>query len=150
MESLKIVSFLRNWGDDLLFFVIFAVIFIYFLKEFKITNKNSWMILLGLTALGGLFAWRTWKRKKLLDSFREREKQLEALEKEYDELKEQSQITEAAYNKAWADLQQAKVDAGLAVMNADAELAERIEEIRKEYQDMTVEESIAKIEEALK
>jgi ABC-type nickel/cobalt efflux system permease component RcnA len=134
---------------DIIFVVLFLVLLFTFLKDFKMTSKRSWIILLSLTALGVLAIFQTWRRKKFLEQFREREKALEDLEKEYDKLKDQAKISEEAYLQAKADLERAKVEAGIAIMKANEELAEKIRQIESDYHNMTVEESIAKIKEAL-
>ena len=134
---------------DIIFVVLFLVLLFTFLKDFKMTSKRSWIILLSLTTLGVLAIFQTWRRKKFLEQFREREKALEDLEKEYDKLKDQAKISEEAYLQAKADLERAKVEAGIAIMKANEELAEKIRQIESDYHNMTVEESIAKIKEAL-
>ena len=134
---------------NIIFVVLFLVLLFTFLKDFKMTSKRSWIILLSLTALGVLAIFQTWRRKKFLEQFREREKALEDLEKEYDKLKDQAKISEEAYLQAKADLERSKVEAGIAIMKANEELAEKIRQIESDYHNMTVEESIAKIKEAL-
>lgn len=149
MNLFSILRFLRDFADDLIFIAIFVVVLFMFLKEFKLSSKNSWGVLLGFTALGGLFVFRAWRRKKLLEEFRQREKQLEELEKAYDDMKQKAKITEEAYKEAKAELQEAKVTAGLDLLKADQDLADKLEQIKRERQNMTAEESVAKIKEAL-
>jgi len=149
MNLFSILRFLRDHADDLIFMAIFLVVFFFFLKEFKLTSKNSWAVLLGFTAMGGLLIFRAWRRRKFLDEFRRREKLLEELEKEYDSLKAEAKITAAAYEQAKTELQRAKMDAGLSILAADADLRRNLEEIRRTHGTMTVEESLQKIEEAL-
>ncbi|RME01783.1 MAG: hypothetical protein D6814_00845 [Calditrichaeota bacterium] len=134
---------------DLLFIALFILLFVFFLADFKVTSRRSWMILLAMIGMGGVLVFRAWRRKKLLEEFERREKELEKLEKEYEELKNKAKITEEAYKKATEDLERAKVEAGLALMRLDKELAKKIEEIEKEYEHMSVDESIKKIKEAL-
>ena len=93
-------NFIRANSDYILFSAILLVVLFFFLKEFKVTSKNSWSVLIGLTALGGLFAYKTWQRKKLLDELEAREKALEEIEKRYAELKDKAKITEEAFKKA--------------------------------------------------
>jgi cell division protein FtsB len=135
---------------DIIFIVLFVVLLITFLKDFKFTSKRSWIMLLSLTAFGVLTIFRAWRRKKFLEQFKEREKVLKDLEKEYEKLKDEAKISEEAYLKAKADLERAKVEAGIAIMKANEELAEKIRKIESNYHNMTVDESIAKIKEALK
>lgn len=135
---------------DIIFIVLFLVLLFTFLKDFKLTSKRSWIMLLSLTAFAVLAIFQAWRRKKFLEQFKEREKALQDLEKEYEKLKDEAKISEEAYLKAKADLERAKVEAGIAIMKANEELAEKIKKIESEYHNMTVEESIAKIKEALK
>jgi len=147
------IKFINLFGflnfTDLVFIALFLVVFIFFLREFKMTSKKSWVVLLGLTALGGFFVLQAWRRKKLLEQFEEREKALKKVEEEYNNLKAQAKITEAAYQNAKNDLERAKVQTGLAIMKADAELAQQVSEIERDYQTMTVDESVARIKAAL-
>jgi len=136
--------------SDAIFFAIFILVFIFFLRDFNITSKRSWVVLLGLTALGGAFLWQAWRRNKLLEQLEEREKALDELAKVYEQLKKQAKITEEAYQKAMEDLGRAKVEAGLAIMRADATLAEEAAQIEREYQNLTMEQSLARIKAALK
>ena len=142
MNLLKIFSFLKNYGDDLAFIVIFLVVAFFFLKEFKITSKSSWGVLLGLTALGGLFTYRVWKRRKLLEELERREQALKELEKRYEELKANHLISEAAYNEAKSNLDRAKVDAATGVLKADEEHAQAVSEIERDYQNISGEDVI--------
>ncbi len=134
---------------DLVFIAIFLFVFIFFLREFKITSKKSWVVLLGLIGLGGFFFLQAWRRKKLLEQFKEREEALKKIEADYDRLKAQAKITEEAYTNAKSELERAKVQTGLAIMKADEELAQQVSEIEREYQSMTVDESVARIKAAL-
>lgn len=135
---------------DLIFIVLFLVLLFALLREFKITSKRSWIMLLSLTAFGVLTFLQAWRRKKFLEQFEEREKALKELEKEYEKLKDEAKISEEAYKKAKEELERAKTEAGIAIMKANEELAEALRKIESDYQNMTVEESIAKIKEALK
>ncbi len=141
-------SFLE-WGD-ILFIVIFIVVAIAFLREFRLTSKYSWVVLAGMVAFGGLFVFQAWRRKKMLEQFEKREKELRKLEEHYESLKRANAISAEAYERAKADLERTKVEAGLAILRADEELDERLKEIEAEYADLSVEESVAKIKEALR
>lgn len=134
---------------DLLFVGIAIFLFILFIADFKLTNKRSWLILLSVTALGGLTFWQIWRRKRLLKELEAREAQLDELKNKLDELKKEHKMSREAYQKALQDLEAARVEAGLAVMAADAELQEEMKKIELEYQNMTVEESLQRIKKAL-
>ncbi|HEX9653033.1 MAG TPA: hypothetical protein VGA99_04935 [bacterium] len=140
-----ILKFMRDYGDHLVFIVLFIVILFFFLREFKITSKNSWMVLLGFSALGGLFAFKAWQRKKLLEELKRREEALKQIEDRYEQLKNEHQLSQAAYEKAKAELDRAKVDAALAILRAQEEHAARAVEIENEYQNISADELIAKI-----
>ena len=134
---------------DLVFIAIFLFVLIFFLREFKITSKKSWVVLLGLIGLGGFFVLQAWRRKKLLEQFKEREDELKRVEDEYNKLKAQAKITEAAYKNAKDELDRAKVQTGLAIMKADEELAQQVSEIERDYQNITVDQSVERIKAAL-
>jgi biopolymer transport protein ExbB/TolQ len=145
MSLFGILSFVKNNGDYIAFSVIFLVVLFFFFKEFKITSKNSWGVLLGLTALGGFFAFKAYQRKKLLEQLEARERELEKIEQRYNDLKNKQQLSEAAYQKAKEDLERAKVDAALAILKADQEHAQRAVEIENEYQNISADDLIKKI-----
>lgn len=138
-----------NWLDIFLI-VVFLILLVAFLKEFKLTSSRSWIILLGFTSLGGLFAFQRWRRMKLLKQFEEREKVLKELEREYDEYREKGKITREAYEQAKDELEKAKINEALAVMQADEHLAQKREEIERDFNTMTTEELLARFREALK
>ncbi len=146
MDFLRIGPFTIT---DIIFIALFGVVFIFFLLDFRLTSKRSWLVLLGLTALGGVIISQAWRRKRLLEQLAEREEALEKLEGQYDELKKKAQISEAAYQQAKEELDRAKVQAGLAALRADEELAAAAAEIERDYQNMSVEESLRRIREAL-
>ncbi len=138
-------NFIRANSDYILFSAILLVVLILFLKEFKITSKNSWGVLIGMTALGSLFAYKAWQRKKLLEELEDREKALEEIEKRYTELKDKAQITEEAFQKAKNNLERAKVDAATAILRADEEHAARAAEIENEFKDKSADDLVADI-----
>lgn len=140
-----ILRFLRDYSDHLVFIAIFLVVIFFFLREFKITSRNSWAVLIGLSALGGLFFLKAWQRKKLLEELKRREEALKQIENRYEELKNQHQLSEAAYKKAKDELDRAKVDAALAILRAQEEHAAKAVEIENEYQNMSSDELIAKV-----
>lgn len=146
MNLLQLGSF--NWFDIFLI-IIFILLFIAFLRDFKLTRTRSWVVLLGLTSLGGLFLFQRWRRRQLLKQFEEREKMLKELEREYDNLRKKGEITEEAYKDAKEKLEHAKVNEGMAIMKADQRLEEQLEEIERDYSNMTIEKSVAKIKKAL-
>ncbi len=145
MSLFGILNFLKNNGDYIAFTAIFLVVLFFFLKEFKITSKNSWAVLLGLTALGGFFVFKAYQRKRLLAELEAREREMEKIEQRYNDLKNKQQLTEAAYKKAKEDLERAKVDAALAILKADQEHAARVVEIENEYQNISAEDLIKKV-----
>lgn len=119
--------------------VVFIVLIFLVLKDFKLTSKKSWGLLLGLTALGGIIAIRAIAKKRLLQELEERENKLEEIEKRYKEMKDNNQILEDDYNKLKSELEKVKQESYKAIMEADA----RIEAARKErdnYQNITKDE----------
>ena len=134
---------------DWIFLAVFVLIFVLFLLEFKVTSKQSWMMLLGFIALGTYLGFQSWRRKKLLQLLELREKELQKLEQEYKALKARGKLTEAAYQEAKAELERAKVDAGLAILRADERYRETVKAIEREYQNLGPEASLKKIREAL-
>lgn len=142
---IELWNFIRANSDYILFSAILLVVIILFLKEFKITSKSSWGVLVGLTALGGLFVYKSWQRKKLLDELKAREKALEEIEERYAELKEKAKMTEEAYQKAKRNLERAKVDAAISILRADEEHADRAAEIEREFENKSADELVSDI-----
>ncbi len=140
-----ILRFMRDYGEHLIFIALFAIVLFFFLREFKLGSKNSWAVLLGLSALGGLFIFKAYRRKKLLEELQRREDELKKIESRYEELKNQQQLSQAAYEKAKSELDRAKVDAALAILRAQEEHAARAVEIENEYQNISSDELVAKV-----
>lgn len=140
-----ILRFMKDYGDHLLFAILFVVVLFFFLREFKITSKNSWMVLIGMSALGGLFAFKAWQRKKLLEELKRREEALKQIENRYEELKNQNKLSQEAYKKVREELERAKVDAALGILRAQEEHAAKAIEIENEYQNISSEELLAKV-----
>lgn len=130
---------------DILFFILFLVLAVLFLSDFKMTKKKSWVSLLALTAFGGLLVSSIWRRKAFFKQLKEREEKLKEMEDRYKTLKEEAKITQAQYEQAVNNLDSALKQNALAVMKADERLAERTEEIEREYQDISSEELINNI-----
>ncbi len=142
------LNFLRL--EDLIFILLFLIVLIVFLSDFKLTSRKSWIYLLGLTAIGGLIAHQIWRRKRFFEELQKREQEIREMEKRYKDLKDQAKITEEQYEKAIADLENALKQKALAVMKADEELANKTEEIEKKYQDISSEELMNTIDNLIK
>ncbi|GEM_PF-1606470 len=137
MSAVKIFNYLKANGDSLLFLFVLLVVFYFFLKEFKITRKSSWGMLLGLTALGGIFACKMWKRNKLLEELKQREQALQDLDDRYRKLYSKHMITESAYQKVKSELEQARRDAALGILKADEAHAKTVAEIERKYANVS-------------
>lgn len=126
MELLSILK--RENIEITVIAVVFIVLIFLVLKDFKLTSKKSWGLLLGLTALGGVIAIRAIAKRRLLQELEERENQLEEIEERYNHMKDNNQILEDDYNKLKAELERVKQESRKAIMEADA----RIEAARRE------------------
>ena len=146
---MKFAAFFFQNPEVLLFGVLFLGLLVAMLLEFRLTSPRSWIILLAFSGLGGFVFWQSWRRKLLLKELEERERALKELARRYETLKEQARISEAAYQKALTELERTRKDAALEILNADKEYAGRVEEIRREYRNLTPEETAAKIRELL-
>lgn len=129
MELLSILK--RENIEITVIAVVFIVLIFFVLKDFKLTSKKSWGLLLGLTALGGVIAIRAIAKRRLLQELEERENQLEEIEECYNHMKDNNQILEDDYNKLKAELERVKQESRKAIMEADA----RIEAARKEREN---------------
>lgn len=137
-----VLDFISNSADHIIIIAIVVVLIILFVKDFDLSSRRSWGILLGLTALGGIFAIRAIRKHNLLKELARRERALKALEKEYHALKAQGKITEKKYNKAKEALERARVDAAKSVLSAEKTYKEELEKIEKEHEDISPEELI--------
>ncbi len=133
-----------------LFLGAFVVLLLLFLLDFKFTSRQSWIALAAFAVIGGFFALQARRRRRLLLLLEEREKALAELEKKYDRLKEEAKLSEEAWRAAKAELEAAKLETAKAILRADGELDAELTAIENEYAHLTVEESMAKIKEALR
>ncbi len=129
MELLSILK--RENIEIAVIAVVFIVLIFLVLKDFKLTSKKSWGLLLGLTALGGIIAIKAIAKRRLLQELEERENQLEEIEKRYSDMKDNNQILEDDYNKLKAELERVKQESRKAILEADA----RIEAARREREN---------------
>ncbi len=131
---------------DMVLIALCFIVFLAFAREFKITRLVA---LQGFIFSARFFMFQAWRRKRLLEQFEEREKILKLLDDEFLSLKAQAKITEEFYYRWNHEFEYAKVQAGLAIMKADADLIQSAVEIERDYKNMTVDESIVRIKEAL-
>ncbi len=136
MEILKIF---KGNIDLVVIGVVFIIVIFLVLKDFNMTSKKSWGLLLGLTALGGIIAFRAVTKYRLLKELEDRERKLEEIERNYEALRKDNKILDEDYNKLKGELDQVKKESYKAIMESDA----RIDAARKEsenYKDITREE----------
>ncbi|MBI5216278.1 MAG: hypothetical protein HY960_11045 [Ignavibacteriae bacterium] len=137
------ISVLRSLEVFDFFFILIGLgLIVWFIKDFKVTSKEGIFILLTLTSIGGYVGWRAWKRKRLLEELKEREDALKETEKNLQELLEQKKFAEQDYQQAKSELDAERVHMVNAVTQAEKEYAEKMEEIRNKYSNMTPEESV--------
>ncbi len=146
---MNLLTWIVQNPEIIVFGLLFLLVFWGMVLEFKLTSPRSWLVLLAFTALGGLAFWQSWRRKLLLKELAERERALTKMANRYRTLKEQARISEAAYNKAMAELERVRKDAFLEILNADAEYAKRLAEIRRSYRGLTAEETATRIRKLL-
>ncbi len=137
-----------SWSD-LGILAVVVIVFIMFLKDFDMTSKKSWVVLLGLTVVGGLTILRSWRHKQLLKELEAGEKAMKEMEGRYRDAEAQLQITTQAFDKARADMDRASKDHDAAMLEADRKLKEALEKIRNEYSNLTPEQLILKVKQQL-
>ena len=136
MELISIIK--RENIEIVVITIIFIVLILLVLKDFNLTSRKSWGILLGLTALGGVFAIRTIAKNRLLQELVERENRLKEIENRYNDMKGNNQILEDDYYKLKAELEKVKKESYKAIMEADARIESAYRE-RENPQDITYE-----------
>lgn len=146
---IKLWQFFNTNGDYFLIGVIFIVVLIFFFREFDLTSKRAWAMLLSLSALGAVMLYKAVRKNRLLDELRKRKKELEKLEQEYNELKERHEISEENYEKARKDLEAAKKKMLRDLVKADEEHEQRLKEIEKDFENKSADELMDMTEELL-
>ncbi len=146
---MNIIRFLISYWGQTVFFLVILFLLILFLVDFKITSRKFWFLLGGFIGFGGLVIFQRWRRKKLLAEIEEREKAIEQLKERLEKLRQEHRMSKEAYENTLAELEQAKLEAAKSVLAADSTLARKLQEIESRYQNLSVEESIRRIREAL-
>ncbi len=132
--------------ENILFFAVFAILFVLFLFDFKITSRRSWAILAGFTGLGIFFFWQAKRRAKIMERIKEREERIRDLEKLNAELEEKAQESGLAYDKIREETAKIKEAYLEALKTNDEEAREAIETIREEHADISTHDLVAEIE----
>ncbi|GEM_PF-2165325 len=117
-----------------------------FLRDFKLHQPRSWLMLFTILGLGGFVLFEKWRRDQLMKEFQERESILKSQEDELLKLKEASKITELAYQAALDSLAKEKLEAQRAVLALEAQLSKKVEERSMEYHNMSDEDVMSKFE----
>ena len=138
------MSFLNFFSlDNLGIMAVVVIVLIAFLKDFNMTSKRSWVVVIGLTVIGGVTIFQTWRRKQLLRGLEQKEKDLRRLEEDYARAREGQVITKAALDKANADLTRAQEE----LQQARARAGTVAETTRTTIQNMSSDQLIAWINE---
>lgn len=146
---IKIWQFINTNGDYLLIGAIFLVVLIFFFRDFDLTSKRAWAMLLSLSALGAVMLYKAIRKNRLLEELRKRRKELENLEEEYRQLKKQHEISEENYEKARDELETAKKKMLKDLIKAEEEHEERLKEIEKDFENKSADELMNMTEELL-
>jgi len=146
---IKFISFFNNYGELVAMAAILAVVLYFCLRDFNAFSKRSWVLLIGVTFLGGFLLFRGWKRRRLRKELLEREDKLKEMEKRYKALREQNKIAEENYQDALIKLEEAKKVAAMKILAADEEYERRIKELEKEYANMNSQELVDRIDQIL-
>jgi len=146
------ISFLPSWLTipNLVFGLLLLFLFGVILSDFKVTSRQSWMLLLGLGLLGGWFVFRTLRVQALLKELEEREKKLKELEKKYNRLYANHEITEQAYQEALSALAKAKRKLAESITSADTELQKKLQRINKDTKNPTVDDTLKDLNEVIR
>jgi cell division protein FtsL len=142
-------KFISNNMDLLVLAAILIVVFILFIRDFDLKNKRSWMILLGLSALGAIVFYRAIKKNQLLKELEKREKELEKLEEEYNNLEKKAQISHENLEKAREKLREAKKKTALDILRIDEKYHQDVQEIEKEIEETKPEDMILRVREII-
>lgn len=132
--------------ENILFFVVFAILFLLFLFDFKITSRRSWAILVGFAGLGIFFFWRAKRRSAILERIKEREGRIKDLERLNAELEKKARESGLAYDEIRVESAKVKEAYLEALKENDEEARETIEKIREEHANISSEDLVAEIE----
>ena len=139
---INIWQYMHNNVDLVILGGILIVVFVLFIRDFDLTSKNSWKILLGLSVLGGLIFYREIKKKQLLKELEKRENRIKELEDNYKKLKEKNEISEKNYKDAKSRLDEAKKKVAMDLLSADEKYNEEILELEKEMVNTSPDDMI--------
>jgi len=121
--------------------IVFIVLILLVIKDFNLTSKKSWGMLLGLTALGGIFAIKFIKINRLNQELDERKKRIKETEKNYEEMNKRNQLLDKDYNNLKEELDRVRKESCKAILEADARI-EKASEGRIEYRNISEEKVI--------
>ena len=130
-----------SW-DNLGIIAIIVVVLIVFLKDFNMTSKRSWVVLLGLTVIGGLTVFQSWRRKQLLRELEQREKAVKDLKDAYEKAKSEGRISAEALTNSRSELEEMKRKYEEAVREATAHRAADRDRINATYRNMGPDDAI--------
>ncbi|MEM9326573.1 MAG: hypothetical protein AAGA85_12995 [Bacteroidota bacterium] len=146
---IKFVNFFKDFGEEMAMIAILLVVLYFCLRDFNAFSKKSWVLLIGVSALGGFVIFRGWKKKKLRKELLEREGKLKEMEERYKGLLDEKKIAKSNYDTALKELEEAKKNSALKVLAAEREYETRVAEIRKRYQDMSSQDVINEVDNIL-
>ena len=146
----KIISFIANHQGDIIFIAVFLVVLLLFLREFKLTDRRSWAMLIGFSILGFLLFRRVYGRNKLLKALEKREKGLKEIENRYNDLKQKHKQVEKNYEKIKDELDRAKVESAKALADLAEKKKEKIQKIEDRFENITPDGAIKTAKELIK
>lgn len=142
---MKIFKFINNTSDYWLIGIVLIVALVLFIRDFKLTSLRSWLLLIGLFAVGAIAILKVKRNKRLREKLAEREKELEKLEEKYNKLKEVNKISEENYQLAKKELGEKKKLMALDVLKANEKYQKEAAKLEKEIKTTSPEDMIKKV-----
>jgi chromosome segregation ATPase len=130
--------------------ILFLIVLILFIRDFDLTSRRAWGMLLSLSALGGVMLFKALRENRLLEELKKRKRELEVLEQEYRELKEQHKISEKQYQEASRKLEEAKKKMIRDLIRAEKEHENRLKQIEENFENLSADELMDMTENLIK
>ena len=128
-------------GFTLGFAVIFLIVVLFFLHQFRLLKARG--IIFAIAALGlvlGFSLFQSYRKRKLQDELKQREKDLQELEKRLKDLQDKYEVSKEEIRQAEETLKRERARYMKAILEIQAEKDKDLQKRREELNNMTADE----------
>ncbi len=123
------------------FTVIFIIVILFFLHQFRLLNVRGLIFAASALALVlGFSIFQSYRRRKLEEELKQREKALQEQEKRVKELQEKYEVSKEEIRQAEESLKRERARYMKEILEIEAEKNKKLEERRAELNDMTTDQ----------